>query len=177
MKIIISHRGLLYCAALAAVLMFCAPSTASAETDTFVIQEQDVLSGTVVGNEIPSVRYGKAPAVAPFRGSRERLPAGTAVMGVDYSDANALPLVVSYASSVAKKTRNELVLNTTVSNLEDEYALNDLAGKVYRENGGQAYRNVTIFWFLGENPEPSQPWGRTDIVKGDMEYRVVRIER
>lgn len=177
MKSMICRRGLLGCAALAFTLAAFAPLAVAAEADTIIVKEKEIITDTVVGDKIPSAQDGTMPAVAPFKGHRERVPAGAAVVGIDEKNGQLMPDVVNYATSIVKQGRDELVLNTTISKLEDDVTLNRLAAKVYRENGGQGYNNVTIFWFYGDNPEPGQPWGRTDVVKGDMEYKVIRIER
>lgn len=172
----VSRTWALFGATLAVAVVCLVPRAADAqpnETTTIVVKEKAIVSDTYVPDQAPSTVDGAAPAVPPFRGNREVYPAGTAVTG-----ETAVGLdVVNYASSVAKRTDNELVLNTTISKLEDDDTLSRLANRVYMENGGPNYQNVTIFWHVGQNPEPRAPWARTDITRDNAIYKVVRIQQ
>lgn len=176
MKITMKRHALLFCAALAVTALTFAHHTQAAQSETIILQEKGIASETVVAPKAPTTAGGLAKAVPPFTGKRELLPAGTAVVGTEIIRGELVPEVISYASAVTKKTPEELVLSTTISGMTDDATLSRLAGKVYMENGGPKYNNVTIFWHLGENPEPSKPWARTDIAKGDTVYEIVRIQ-
>ncbi|CAK7065686.1 MAG: hypothetical protein DELT_01643 [Desulfovibrio sp.] len=160
---------------LAVVLAFSLISAATAQKDyrTIVVEEKSTSSETTVSNRAPSADEGLAPSSAPFSSNRETLPAGSAIVGT----MNAGPDVVNYASSVAKKSADELVLNTTINKMEDDVTLSRLANKVYMENGGNSYDNVTIFWHVGENPEPAAPFARTDVQTHAPVFKVLRIQR
>lgn len=130
-----------------------------------------------MSDKIPNAADGVEPRKKPFSGSRERRPAGTAVIGGQTADGKSYVDMVNYASTVAKRTPNELVLNTTISTMEDDETLSRLARKVYMENNGPSYQNVIIFWHIGQNPEPLAPWARTDISRGDTVFGIVRIKQ
>ena len=164
---------------IAAALLFCVtlmPLSAGAqETETIVVKEKVITSDTVVDPNMAAPAGSKVTPERPFHGKREMLPAGSAIEGQSMQGGHLGPDVVNYASAVAKRTPNELVLNTVISRAENDEVLSDLAGKVYMDNGGPAYDNVTIFWHVGNKPQPAEPWGRTDIHKGDTVFKVIRL--
>lgn len=162
-------------AALLAFVTLIPLSAGAAETETVIIKEKSVISDTVVDPNMPAPSDSKVLPEAPFHGKREMLPAGSAIEGTAVQGGTFGPNVINYASAVAKRTPNELVLNTMISKAEDDATLSQLASKVYMDNGGANYENVTIFWHVGEKPQLANPWGRTDIHKGDTMFKVVKI--
>lgn len=161
-------------AILGCVILIPLPAGA-AETETIVTKEKSVMSDTVVDPNMPAPADSKVVPERPFHGKREMLPAGSAIEGASVQGGEFGPNAISYASSVAKRTPNELVLNTVISQAEDDETLSQLAGKVYMDNGGPSHDNVTIFWHIGEKPQPDKPWGRTDIRKGDTVFKIIRL--
>ncbi len=149
----------------------------AAESGAIVVKEKSIASDTIVNPNMSSPSDGQVTPERPFRGHREMRPAGTAVVGEEMNAGNPVLDVVNYASSISSRMPNELVLNTTISQPEDDATLSRVAAKIYRENGGQNYDNVTIFWHVGNNPQSSSPWGRTDIRKGDTVYEVIRLQQ
>ena len=164
-------------AAVAGMIFFALPYTVSAEpVEVIVVEGRGVEKVTRVG-DIPSQAGEKAPAVAPFTTSREMKPAGSAMIGDKYSTSDQPNIdVVNYAVSVANREPGKnLVLNCTISQPEDEMTLSRLANRIYHENNGRSYDNVTIFWHIGSNPEPAQPWARTDVDKVSESFSIVRM--
>ncbi len=160
-----------------AALALCAgliPQAAgAAEAEGIIIKEKSVISDTVVDPNMPAPADGMVTPERPFSNKRETLPAGTAVIDVTPSGPN----VINYASNVSSRTPTELVLNTVISKPEDDATLSQLASKIYMENGGPKYDNVTIFWHIGEKPQPEAPWGRTDIAKGSTVFEIVKLQQ
>ena len=162
--------------AAAAVCFIMIPRLADAAERAQVIvgAEESIVSDTVVDPSMKAPAEGQVTPERPFT-DRQMRPAGSAVVNESVMNGEPSLDVVNYASTVSKRTADELVLNTVISKMEDDATLSRLANKVYRENNGQAYDNVTIFWHIGDNPQPSAPWARTDIGKNSAVYEIVRI--
>lgn len=169
-------KQIFFCAAGILALGLLGPShAAAAEKETIIFEREGGEVENLVAKPA-STAEGEIKPVTPFHGRHETRPAGTAVLGTEIVDNKPELNVVNYASSVERKTRNELVLNTTISRVENDDALLRLADKIYNENGGSRYDIVTIFWHVGETSEPKAPWARTDIAKGETEYKILRMQ-
>lgn len=120
--------------------------------ETILLKPESVMAGQ---REQPTV---------PFAGGHEKKAAHTVMLGED----PAVPSidVINYAVKASDKgPGSRLMLDCTLSKPEDVKTLDMLADRIYRENSGHTYENVTINWRVGSNPEIAAPWARTSIVK------------
>lgn len=147
---------------------------ANAAEKSYEVIDRGMDSKTVMEAQPANASNELEPATKPFSTKMETRPAGTAVVGEHAVGDQMYPDVVNYASTIEKRTPQELVLHTTISKAEDDAVLSRLANKIYKENHGEKYQNVTIYWHVGQNPEPLAPWARTDIAKGGDVYEIIK---
>ena len=164
-----SHRKINISVLFAALLFACVLGFTSVAGAATEIKAAGEVKGAVLDTEVgsvPSQSGQRAEPVAPFSTSTEAKPAKM----MKYEDIN-------YVAMVADREPGEmLVLNCTVSKATDETVLTRLAEKLYQDYNGRNYDDVTIYWHVGMNPEPAQPWARTDINKVDVQYEIVKIQ-
>lgn len=123
---------------------------------------QGVVKDTVKGIN-PSQATQRIEPTPPFTGGREQKAANTVILD-ENSSAPSID-VLNYAVSVSDRNSNNLILDCTLSKPEDRATIDRLADRIYRENNGGNYDNVTINWRVGTNPEMAAPWARTTMTR------------
>lgn len=150
----------------AVLLLQAALLTALAAVPASARDSVQVMKETVLLKPDPAMTGQNEPPTAPFAGGREKKAAHTVMLGEDPAAPSVD--VVNYAVKTADKgPGSKLVLDCTLSKPEDLKTLDMLADRIYRENSGHSYENVTINWRIGSNPEKAAPWARTTMIKTD----------